>query len=223
MMRALWKSMAVAAVLAVGIGIGQAQAGSVYDVTLIPSGFVQTGPFINGAGDRETDLNWSSVSGLPSSELNVGDEVVATINFGSSYTIPASTKQTTFLLFLGPVSGDTATSATTTFKLGGTDVATDGPGRVTTTSTELAAGAWFFPAAAITFDQVIVDFTLPSQVNEGGNEVTFNTGLPATITYGSIDAQAVDYTPEPISTIFFGTGIVGVLGYVARRKMLKQA
>ena len=28
--------------------------------------------------------------------------------------------------------------------------------------------------------------------------------------------------PEPISIIFFGTGIVGVAGFVARRKMRKS-
>jgi len=36
-------------------------------------------------------------------------------------------------------------------------------------------------------------------------------------------AQAYQQLPEPISMIFFGTGLVAVGGYVARRRMLRNA
>ncbi len=41
-----------------------------------------------------------------------------------------------------------------------------------------------------------------------------------TATFGSVD---VSTTPEPISMIFFGTGLVAVGGYVSRRRMLRKA
>jgi len=69
-----------------------------------------------------------------------------------------------------------------------------------------------------------LDFIVYNDPNPGGGDNP--TGLRVEMT-GTADyawtAGSTAIIPEPLSMIFFGTGIVGVLGYVARRKMLRQA
>jgi hypothetical protein len=47
-----------------------------------------------------------------------------------------------------------------------------------------------------------------------------SSDVPVHDTFGSVTILT---TPEPLSMIFFGTGIVGVAGYVARRRMQRKA
>jgi hypothetical protein len=49
----------------------------------------------------------------------------------------------------------------------------------------------------------------------GSNEDIYYA--PVSITFSESISGAV--IPEPLSMIFFGTGLVGVLGYVSRRRM----
>ena len=67
-----------------------------------------------------------------------------------------------------------------------------------------------------------IDFT----INTIG-DISDSSAPPATINYAELEAvvenNASPVVPEPISMIFFGTGLVAVGGYVARVRKLRAA
>ena len=78
-------------------------------------------------------------------------------------------------------------------------------------------GVWVYQVAV-----PLVDLGLTSDAQlaisfgmDCGNDI-----LSMNAIYSSVGNQPV---PEPMAMIFFGTGLVGIGGYMARRKMLHQA
>jgi hypothetical protein len=68
-------------------------------------------------------------------------------------------------------------------------------------------------------------FTVPGTATGGTVTVagqTFTT-LPGDTVKGSTQDASSLYVPEPMAAIFFGTGLVGIAGYLSRRRMLRQA
>ena len=69
---------------------------------------------------------------------------------------------------------------------------------------------------------------LASFLNHGGHlwdtafDVKGTFGLTGNYAENVNALEAVSYIPEPVSLIFFGTGIVGVAGFVARRRTLRR-
>jgi probable HAF family extracellular repeat protein len=63
-------------------------------------------------------------------------------------------------------------------------------------------------------------------INDAGDIVGYGTYKGATqaflLTPEQVEQQPPATTPEPITMIFFGTGLVAVGGYVAKRRMLRQ-
>jgi hypothetical protein len=90
-------------------------------------------------------------------------------------------------------------------------------------------------AANLTFSDTLFDYNATGPDGWNSQYPQYLYGLPystfATSTDGGIIvdsdqfgyAGTVDVTPEPISMIFFGTGLVAVGGFVARRRMLRSA
>jgi hypothetical protein len=82
-------------------------------------------------------------------------------------------------------------------------VAIDGTGNVESTTPQIFTEASYYEVAPTT-------------------STTLQIGMRDDASYILITDIQVD-TPEPISMIFFGTGLVAVGGYMARRKMARKA
>jgi hypothetical protein len=70
----------------------------------------------------------------------------------------------------------------------------------------------------LTFD-VLNDPYNPPSLND--NPTALRVELTGTAEYATLSDAAV--APEPVSMIFFGTGLVAVGGYIARRRMARKA
>ena len=203
-------STALVALLALALASVQVQAAT-FDVGF--AGLVDDGVFASWT-DGTTHYDQWTLGLTTDSPFTVspGDSVNATITLDRSVTIPASVSLTSFLFGLqaAPKSfpgGDTGTSGTTTFLLGGAEVLSAGGG--TGSSGWIPNGITLSPPdnGAITFDSVVSNFTITT------------LSAPATIT-GAL-AYYTLFSPAPVpeaETYAMMIAGLGMLGAVARRR-----
>ena len=208
LMKALMKSVVVAAVFALGLGMGQAQA----DIAL--SGDVSN--VVYNSSDGTLQLSGPSITVSP------GEEVVATITLNQNFTIPASASTpgsyTWFSLLIQNPSnptGNTGTTQTISFFNNGSPVASGSAG--TTTSDQLnPAVVFFFPNnGAITFNSFTTDFTVTARyAQDNVTPLSTDTFTSAQMYYSLNNAPV----PIPGTAWLLGSGLVGLIGI--KRKYL---
>jgi hypothetical protein len=191
------------AVLALGIGIGHAQAAT-FDLSL--TGTVTDGTYIPTFGNSTYNYDqWVLPLTLvtPTSiTVSQGDTVNATITLDQPFTIPASVSLTSFIFGLSPdtpFSTDTGTSGTTSF-FDGVNPVIDGGGP-TTSSGWIPNGVVFFPPnnGPITFDSLTSSFsidTLTGSVTLISAQMSYTRFSPA---------------PEPATPCLLALGGLGLL------------
>lgn len=213
----------VASVLfAFGMGVGQAQA-TTYYLTL--NGTVGNGSSSNYDWSGTHYDAWSvQLSGLSSTTVNPGDEIIANINLDTAITLPVtspSTGQPLILTwfdlgFYGNSFPNVVTRAdnnSTVFSDNGTQVLSIN-NEITTSSAWLVNGVTFSPQN-ISFDNILVDFTISTQ------DPTMNNFANVTLDSAQIDyylfSKSVPTVPEPGTMILFGFGMAGFAAYGRRR------
>ena len=207
-MNPLFKSLAVAAILAV---TGSQARAATYTVSLtgMTSGFTESMFNFNGSHYDAFFLNLSGLDANNAFTVSQGDTINSTVTLDAAYTIPASQQHTDFLQFLTGSAfpnENTGVNGTFTFFDAGVQVASFGYS--STTSGQLASYAALFPPnnGAITFDSFTNDF------------FTNTLATSATLDGSSLEYALVsNAVPEPASWAMMLVGF-GMMGGLLRRR-----
>jgi FG-GAP repeat len=151
----------------------------------------------NGSG-------WAQVAKLMASDAKAGDYFGQSVSISGDAAVVGATDENWDYAGAAYVFEDNGSGWAQTAKLTGTDGQDD---------------AHFGVSVSISGTAVVVgdDFDDPNG-DHSGSAYIFGTASAYT---EPVIPPSTEPVPEPMSMIFFGTGVVGVLGFVSRRKMLK--
>ncbi len=205
------------------VGYGNTSTGYWHDYA-----FLYTGGTNGTAVGLGVPTGYSSTAYSAANAININGDVVGYVSYNN-----ANSKDTHAFLYSGGTMTDLGTFSGLT---GGTSAALgiNESGQIVGDASNTVGGA---PDAFLYTDGQMEDLTdelgsplagwtstVATGINDAGDIVGYGTcnGAIQAFLLTPEEVQQQGQTPEPVSMIFFGTGLVAVGGYVARRRMLRQ-
>lgn len=212
-MNTLMKYLLAVAVITLGIG-GYAQAAT---INLNLNGTVSNGVSINFTSDSTHYDYWSLNLSGGAISVSPGDEIIATVTLDQLLSLPITSPSTGNPLNLtwveialrGPSFPSVDTQTNTVQAVFSSGLTIDGA-QSTTTNGVLIQAVTFAPQA-LSFDKLVMDFTIPIQDDKNQFGIVDLDGFQLNYWLFS-KASETSPVPEPATMLLLGLGLAGLAG-----------